>query len=322
MAAASGAEPGRRPSDRWGRAGHGRCGVLRESSAAASSSAAPRTLPEQLLHRLDPRRGTAGGSRPERPSTRASVEVRQRRVALAAGVVGERTDQTRLDAGCRRGRRLQRPRRSGRAGPSRRPGRRRRGRTGTGDQEPGEGEVVELGEVGRFVRRRDTVLASPGPGVGQPALGDADPGYGGWDRPHVGEEAGQVQRLRLLEHLHGAVQVTARAQQTRPWRCTSGAGSPAARLGRRAHGRLRRCLSAASSSPCSHSTSARPTCRSPVVESTGPRQTFGGLRGRVRRAAAPRRAGRAPATCSPGRRSPRARRRCLPAGVQAAHCTR
>ena len=78
-----------------------------------------------------------------------------------------------------------------------------------GDQQPGEGQVVVLGEVGRVVAGGDAVLAGPGRGDVQASARDVDPGPERGDRAHVGEEAGQVERLGLLEQVGRGVEVAA-----------------------------------------------------------------------------------------------------------------
>ena len=49
-----------------------------------------------------------------------------------------------------------------------------------GDEEPGEGELLVLGQIGRLGVRGDVVLARPRPRVVETTLGDACPRRGGW----------------------------------------------------------------------------------------------------------------------------------------------
>ena len=145
-----------------------------------------------------------------------------------------------------------------------------------GDEQAGEGEQVELGQVGRLVVGGDVVLARPVPRVGQPALGDADPRprRPGWVARPGRSRAGTAARPRSSMPRR-AVEVAAGPQQP------GHGGVPAVPVlqQRRAVAELPgglEVLAAASRSPCSRSTSARPTCRSPVVDSDRSLRPFGG----------------------------------------------
>ena len=135
-----------------------------------------------------------------------------------------------------------------------------------GDQQPGEREVVAFGEVGQVVAGGDAVLAGPGTGAIQAPAGDVDPGPERRDRAYIGEEAGQVERLRLLEEVGRGVEVAVGLPEPGHGGVPAvpvlkkGTGSPTSRA-------AWRCSAAACRSPCSRSTSARPTCRSPVTGS-------------------------------------------------------
>ena len=172
------------------------------------------------------------------------------------------------------------------------PGRRRR-RLGVprvlGDQQPGQGEVVVLGRYARCRPRRTpcSLAQSRRP---RPALGERTRARSGRHRPHVGEEAGPVQRLGPVEHPI--------APSRSPWARSSPAMAVYQRCrfsGREARSpssrAVSRCSAAASSSPCSRRTSASPTCRSPVVEGRPP-DAPARRRGPARRGGAPRRVGR------------------------------
>ena len=82
-----------------------------------------------------------------------------------------------------------------------------------GDEQPGEGELVVLGQIGGRIRRRDPALAGPRPRVVEAALHDPHPGPGRGDRPHVREVPGQEERLGLVEHRDPALEVAFRLQQ-------------------------------------------------------------------------------------------------------------
>ena len=83
-----------------------------------------------------------------------------------------------------------------------------------GDHEPGQGELVELGQVRRLVHERDAALPRPLARVGESPLRDAQPGALCRDRADVREEPRDVVRRRLVEHRDGAVEVSARAQHS------------------------------------------------------------------------------------------------------------
>jgi hypothetical protein len=91
------------------------------------------------------------------------------------------------------------------------------------DEQPGESQLVVLGEVGRFLVRDDRVGPGPVPRLGDPVLGDPHAGDDRGDGPGVGEEARQVERLGPLEHCDGGVELAASAQQRR---CRRGPAEP------------------------------------------------------------------------------------------------
>ena len=147
----------------------------RRVTAEAVRAAAPRPA-EQLRPWRRPRRGTAGRSRPGRPA-RAPHRARRRRAAVvAAGMVDERPEHPDLHEAA-----VSPPRRApGASRSSRRDCVVQVARVAVGpvlgEQQPGQGELVELGQVGRRRRPAATcVLVGPVPRVRQPALGDPQP---------------------------------------------------------------------------------------------------------------------------------------------------
>ena len=154
-------------------------------------------MPEQLRHRLAlVEEEPAVASR--HPGDQRRSEVGRRRVGVAVRVVGERPYQASLDqtpVAARRPRvvknAVEQPERLA--------------RVTLGDEQPGEGELVVLGQVGRRIRRREPALVRPRPRVIEAALDDPHPRPGRRDRPHVRKIAGQEQRLGLVEHRDRAV---------------------------------------------------------------------------------------------------------------------
>ena len=135
------------------------------------------------------------------------------------------------------------------------------------EQDPGQGDVLVLADVGQVVVRGEVVLARPVEGLRQPALRHQQACPHRRHRPHVGGEVADVDALGLLEQRDGAGQVAFDLAQP-------GAGDPpAVRVLRQAEvlaqllGRLR-CSDAAPGRCARSATRLRPTSMSGVPRST------------------------------------------------------
>ena len=76
------------------------------------------------------------------------------------------------------------------------------------EQQPGQGDVLELAQVAELVLGGQALVARPAEGVVEPTLRDPDPGPQGRDRPHVGGEVADVDPLRVVEQVERTVQVS------------------------------------------------------------------------------------------------------------------
>jgi hypothetical protein len=118
----------------------------------------------------------------------AAVELRQRFLSLAAGVVGEGLEQVGIDNGAATSRLL----RGGEETVEQAQGIVGAGRVAVGsvlgDEKAGQGEVAVLGQVRQVVGHGDLVLVCPVPRVVQPSLDDVDPGDGGLNGAYIWEE--------------------------------------------------------------------------------------------------------------------------------------
>ena len=144
--------------------------------------------------------------------------------------------------------------RSSRAVASAQRGRVPRGRV-VGEQDPGQGDVLVLAQVGQRRRSADTprrrAQASASADV---AGGGEHPGPGGGDRSHVGREVADVDPLGLLEQVDRGGRRRPRPRAAAPSRPATGRGSAAGRPPRRARRRVRRWSAAPARSPRSQAT--------------------------------------------------------------------
>ena len=75
-------------------------------------------------------------------------------------------------------------------------------------EHPGQGDVLELAEVGQVVVRGQALLTRPAEGFTGSALRDPDPCLQRRDRPDIREEVARVQAVRLVEQVKCAGQVS------------------------------------------------------------------------------------------------------------------
>ena len=76
------------------------------------------------------------------------------------------------------------------------------------EQRPGQGDVLELAQVGQLVVHRQSLAARPVADVVQPALPDPDPRLQRRDRADPGREVPDVHPVRLVEQVERAVEVS------------------------------------------------------------------------------------------------------------------
>ena len=174
------------------------------------------------------------------------------------------------------------------AGRRRRAGR-RSARVACREEQPGEGEVLELAQVVEVVVGRQAPLARPAERLGEPSLRDPDPRPQRRDRAHVRERSRRRSAARprraassAPSRSPSACRSRAIATRQRYGFCGRPACSPSSRLlrevlrrgrrGRRARGGARSC----------------PTCMSAVPRRTGSPVPVGELQRPARRCASPR----------------------------------
>src|SRR6185437_5956369 len=75
-------------------------------------------------------------------------------------------------------------------------------------EQPGQGDVLELARVAEVVIDGQAMLTGPAESFTESALRDPDPGPRGRDRPHVREEVAHIEALRLVEQVERAAQIS------------------------------------------------------------------------------------------------------------------
>ena len=68
-----------------------------------------------------------------------------------------------------------------------------------GQEQPGQGDVLEFPEIAEIICRRQVPLVGPAERIGQPSLGDPRPGPVRVDRPYIGEVVADVASLRVVD---------------------------------------------------------------------------------------------------------------------------
>ena len=77
----------------------------------------------------------------------------------------------------------------------------------SGQEYPGQGDVLELAQVAEVILGRQSLLTRPAEGFTQPALRDPHPCLQRRDRTHIGGKVTHVQALCLVEQVESAVQI-------------------------------------------------------------------------------------------------------------------
>ena len=136
------------------------------------------------------------------------LQRRHRARDVGAGVVGERLQHQDLDDAAR-----PLPRFGRLAKALQEPGRIIDGslralRPVLGQQRPGQGDVLELAQIGEIGLSRQALRTRPGQGLAHPALRGQHARPQRRDRPHVRGEVTRVHALGLVEQVEGAVQIS------------------------------------------------------------------------------------------------------------------
>ena len=173
------------------------------------------------------------------------------------------------------------------------------GRCVTGQEHPGQRDVLELAQVAEVVLSRQALLTRPAEGFAQPPLRDPHPRLQRRDRAHVRGEVARVPALGLVEQSSApsrspcASRMRAMATRQRYGYCGTPVCSPSSWL-------VSRCWWRRPDRSAHGASSLRPTCMSAVPRRTGAPVLRPPAAVPARRCASPRAAGPARSGYRPG----------------------